>query len=174
MANIKLTELAKRFGDKTPVTSNNLSGLQEKIEVTYRDLHLDFVNVSTSGLYKDDTISSSINIKDIQLDTNEAAIINSVRNWLRTTKYSRLLNPDISVDLRQYLFEPVDEYTAYFIGMDIMKFLPYYEPRIKVENCSINVDQDNGVFDIQIIIGIPEISDTKQYTIREILGETLT
>lgn len=169
MANIKLKSLAKQFEDKTPVTVSNLPDLAEKVTTKYSDLHLDLVNVQTSGLYKDNPISSNINISDIQRDTNLDAILNSVRNWMRTTKYSRLLNPDISIDLRQYLFEAVNEYTAYFIGMEIMKYLPYYEPRINIAECNISVDVDNGLFEIILHITIPSINN-KSVTLKEILG----
>lgn len=179
MANIKLTELAKQFEDKTPTAVNKLPDLAEKMATKYSDVHLDLIVINDNNegdrtlngayLYKDDSINSDVNIKDIKSDTNVDAIINSVRNWLKTTKYSRLLDPDISIDLRQYLFEAVDEYTAYFIGMDIIKYLPFYEPRVEVESCEIKVDVDNGLFEINLQLVIPELNN-KPITFTEILG----
>lgn len=164
MANIKLTELAKQFEDKTPTTVSNLTNIAEKLETKYSDLHLDLVDVQTSGLYKDNPISSSVNINDIRKDINEQAILNSVKNWLRTSKYSRLLNPEIDLNLRSYLFESLDEYTAYFIGMEIMKFLPYFEPRVTIEQCKISVDYDNSAFIVSLHLLIPELSKTISVT----------
>lgn len=169
MANIKLTGIAKQFEDKTPTTAVNLTNFTEKLKTKYSDLHLDLLDVQSSGLYKDNPISSGININDIQKDINEQAITNSVKNWLRTSKYSRLLNPEIDLNLRSYLFESLDTYTAYFIGMEIMKFLPYFEPRITIEQCEITIDYNNSAFIVSLQLNIPELSKTISVT--EVLGE---
>lgn len=169
MANIKLNNLAKQFGDKTPTGISDLSNFQNKIKTEYADLKLDITNINTGGIFTDNNINSDIAFIDIELSKNEAAIINSVKNWFKTTRYSRLLNPGLHMALDKYLFEGVNEYNAYFLAMEILGTLPIYEPRINIELCEVIADYNNDAFEIALTISIPSLNN-KLINLTEILS----
>lgn len=153
----------------------DLTDKNESLNIIYRDLKLDLTNLNddnySTGIYKDNPINSYTSIRDIEASKNEEAILNSVKNWFNTSTYSRLLNPDLHMDLRDYLFELCDEYTAYFIGLDITKSLPYYEPRIQIKKCNITVNRDEGSFYIELQLVIPSL-DNKEINLRQLLDST--
>lgn len=168
MANIKLKNLSKQFSDNSYSSVNDLSNLDISTKTLYKDLKLDIEDV---GQYNVNAINSEISVKDIDASINEAAILNSLKNWLVTAKYSRLLNPELSLDLRQYLFEGANEYTAYFLGLDIMRTLPFYEPRVKIVDCTIEVNDLEGYFIINLTLTIPSLNN-KQINLKELLDSS--
>lgn len=168
MSNIKLTNLAKNFEDKTPKQPKDLSDYERSVAILYKDIKFDLTNINETGIFTDNSINSNISSKDIEVSINEEAIINSLKNWFRTTQYSRLLNPELRLDLKEYLFEGVDSYSAYFLGLDLMEKLPYYESRIKVEDCTIEVDTENDRFIIELLISVPSLNN-KIINLKEVL-----
>lgn len=48
--------------------------------------------------------------------------------------------------MRKYLFEPITQYKAWFIGYDIHTLLPAYEPRIKVNHVKVIADAENNCY----------------------------
>lgn len=168
MANIKFNNLTKILNSNNLKQSLNEKAIDQHL---YRDLKLDITDINTNGVITNNPIESDISAKDIEISYDEEAVLNSVRNWFQTTKCSRLLNPELALDLRRYLFEGANEYTAYFLGMDIMKILPFYEPRVKVDNCKIGVNEDEGFFIIDLALSIPSLNN-KQINLKELLDSS--
>lgn len=171
MANIKLNSLEKYFNDNTPKSPEDLSKIDTEVKYLYKDLKLDITDINETGVFKNKAINSNISVKDIEASFDEQAVLNSVKNWLLTDKMSRLLNPELALDLRHYIFEGANEYTAYFLGMDIMRTLPFYEPRIVVDTCKISVNEDEGYFIIDLSMKIPSLNN-KQINLKELLDST--
>lgn len=155
MANINLNNLFNsRFTLTSKVDSDINLNKQLAEDVLYSDVKLD---LKTENLNNDPLNSQATN-KDLVAINNEEAILTSLRNIISTTYCSRLLNPDINFDLRSYLFENLNEHTAYFIGYDIFSYLPIYEPRIKLNNVRISVNIDASCYIINLEIYIPSIN----------------
>lgn len=154
MANINLNNL---FNSRFTLTSkvDTEINLNKPIseDILYSDVKVDFKTEKINN----DLLNSQIVSKDLAVIVNEEAIITSLRNILSTTYCSRLLNPDINFDLRSYLFESINEYTAYFIGYDIFSFLPIYEPRIRVNNIKVSANIASSCYIIDLEIYIPSI-----------------
>jgi len=55
---------------------------------------------------------------DVAKKTGDAAIIQSLKNLLSTGKYERLFQPDIYSNLKQHLFQPLDNITASLIATE--------------------------------------------------------
>ena len=87
---------------------------------------------------------------DLEKIVNEEAILNSLRNILSTKLYSRLLNPEINFDLRSYLFENITEHKAFFIGYDILSYIPAYEPRVSIKNISVTAYPSDAAYVINL------------------------
>lgn len=171
MANLRLTALEKNFGDTTPKTPSALSKATDEASIIYSDIKFDITNIATSGIYRNNPINSLVNNRDISKLTNEEAVVNSVKNWFKTKRYSHLLNPEMELDLNRYLFEPLDYYTAYFLALDITTILPIYEPRINIDLCKVTLDYDRDAFIVSIAISIPAL-DNKKVNISELIDHS--
>ena len=80
-----------------------------------------------------------------------------------TAPGQKILNPTFGIDLRRFLFEPVDDYTSEIIEDDISRRLPRLEPRITVTNVSVIADPDAQEYQIFLQINIPSL-DCLLYT----------
>jgi len=127
--------------------SINFNGLQ-KVQITnnnflYTDLHLDIANPV---------------VRDLETDNDEAAIRNSLFNLFNTIPGQNLLNPTYGLNLMQYLFQPVSPTTARQIGETILKNISDYEPRVKVDNISIEANPDQQMYTITLSIIILQLN----------------
>ncbi|MBQ7820524.1 MAG: hypothetical protein IJ341_12620 [Bacteroidales bacterium] len=154
MANIDLNKLfTKQHITTSPVDSE--IGLNRAInnEVLFSDVKFD-LEVSQ---FLEKALNSKKSDNDIQQIINEESILNSLRNILSTTFCSRLLNPEINFDLRDYLFETITEAKAYFIGYKISTYLPIYEPRVEIKNIHVTAYYNQDAYTIELQLYIPSI-----------------
>lgn len=102
--------------------------------------------------------------KDISILFNDQALRESITNILATEPGERVMNPEFGCRLSKYVFEPIDDITAYNIKAEIKFALEKFEPRI--DNLFINVNplEDLNTFDIDIIFNL-KINNNKQQTI---------
>jgi len=86
------------------------------------------------------------------------AVKNSVKTAFLTAPGQKILNPTYGVDLRQYVFEPVDEFTADIIKDDISVKLPQMEPRTTLVNVEVIGDEDAQTYYIFMQIDVPSLN----------------
>jgi hypothetical protein len=102
-------------------------------QVTYKDL--------------DFTFKQNPNTNDVGIKKNNAAVIQSCLNILRTNHGERPFQYEFGANLRAYLFENMNNITAANMGTSVNTALANYEPRIKVLNTNIQTrPEDNEVF----------------------------
>ena len=102
-------------------------------EETYKDL--------------DFTFKQNPNTNDVGIKKNNAAVIQSCLNILRTNNGERPFNYNFGANLRSYLFENITRITAASMATSINTALKNYEPRIEVLNTNIQARPDsNEVF----------------------------
>ena len=102
-------------------------------EETYKDL--------------DFTFKQNPNTNDVGIKKNNAAVIQSCLNILRTNNGERPFNYYFGANLRAYMFENMSQITAANIATSINTALKNYEPRIEVLNTNIQARaDDNEVF----------------------------
>ncbi len=118
---------------------------------TYSDLHLDFEEqvIPPKGL------GSPTTGKDIKLDYDVAAIVNSLRNLFTTNPGERFLIPEFGLNMLQYIFSPVSKEYGEIIGQDIVNQINKWEPRVQVQNVDIVALPDVNEYDISIAIFLP-------------------
>jgi len=87
---------------------------------------------------------------DLVTVKNNAAISQSIKNILLTTRGERPFQPQLGSGIQKMLFEPLDYGSAAMIKAEIVSTLESFEPRIAIRQiaCFIN-DADNG-FDIEL------------------------
>lgn len=123
----------------------------------WADLHLDITQkqIQHPGL-TDPTIG-----KDIVLDYDLAAILNSLNNLFNTLPGQRILLPEFGLNLLQYLFNPVSEENGEVIGNNILNSIIKWEPRVTVQKILVNAIPDENEYDIGLALYVPTF---KTYT----------
>jgi phage baseplate assembly protein W len=99
-------------------------------QTTYKDL--------------DFTFKQNPNTNDVGIKKDNASIIQSVLNILRTNHGERPFNWNFGANLRAYLFENMSNITAANMSTSINTALKNWEPRIEVLNTNIQAKADDN------------------------------
>jgi phage baseplate assembly protein W len=119
----------------------------------YKDLALDL----SQQVSFNNQLNRKEYLKDVQALFDVEAVKNSIANALLTSPGEKILNPTYGIDLRQFLFEPIDDFTANIIRDDIEDNLPEMEPRISLKNVEVMGDEDANTYWIYLEIDIPSL-----------------
>ncbi len=101
--------------------------------------------------------------RDVSKKIGDAAIIQSLKNLLSTGRYERLFQPDIYSDLKQQLFQPLDNITASAIGNEVENVIRKFEPRVDLTQVNVTPDYDNNGFSCSITFFI--VNQTNPITV---------
>ena len=96
---------------------------------------------------------------DVSKKVGDAAIIQSLRNLLQTGKYERLMQPDLYSNLKQHLFQPLDNITANAIGNEVRAVITKHEPRVDLTEVNVTPDYDNNGYSCSITFFIVNQTD---------------
>ena len=99
-------------------------------QVTYKDL--------------DFTFKQNPNTNDVGIKKDNASVIQSVLNILRTNHGERPFNYTFGANLRSYLFENMTQITAASMSTSIETALKNWEPRLEVLNTNIQAKADEN------------------------------
>ena len=105
--------------------------------------------IARQETYKDLDFSfkQNPNTNDVGIKKNNAAVIQSCLNILRTNHGERPFDYNFGANLRAYLFENMTNTTAANMATSIEVALANYEPRIEVLNVNIRAQaSENDVF----------------------------
>jgi phage baseplate assembly protein W len=102
----------------------------------FRDIDMNFLPHPVTG--------------DVAKKIGDAAIIQSLKNLLSTGKYERLMQPDIYSNLKQHLFQPLDNITASAIGNEVRSVINKYEPRVSLVEVNVTPDYDGNGYEASI------------------------
>ena len=102
-------------------------------QATYQDLDFSF--------------KQNPNTNDVGIKKNNAAVIQSCLNILRTNHGERPFDYNFGANLRAYLFENMTNITAANMATNVQVALKNYEPRIEVLNVNVKAQAaENDVF----------------------------
>tara|TARA_R110002051_G_scaffold184845_1_gene254072 strand:+ start:5 stop:493 length:489 start_codon:yes stop_codon:yes gene_type:complete len=144
MALIKISDVSVDKRDNTALEGGYL----------YKDLFLDL----EPEVYYNKQLNKNVILKDVQGSYDLQAIKNSIINIFLTSPGQKILNPEFGLDLRRYLFEPVNSSTAYEIKYDINTKLPEQEPRIRLLNVDVDAIIDAQEYYVAMQIDIPSLN----------------
>ena len=105
--------------------------------------------IARQATYKDVDFSfkQNPNTNDVGIKKDNAAVIQSCLNILRTNHGERPFDYNFGANLRAYLFENMTNTTAANMATNIQIALKNYEPRIEVLNVNIQATaSENDVF----------------------------
>ena len=133
---------------------------EQELKVVYRDLHLD---LQENALPDVGSLYTKVTQTDLRVDTDEGAILNSIRNIFTTTPGEKVLNPTFGINLAQWLFEPVNELTSREIGEAIVTGIERFEPRVVVNNVTVVSDRDKNQYHIKLALLMPQLNISNNY-----------
>jgi phage baseplate assembly protein W len=122
----------------------------------YKDVEFDLVPRKSFNFQ----LNKTEYLKDVQPLYDLESVKNSLRTAFLTAPGEKILNPTYGVDLRQFLFEPVDDFTSDIIEDLIKDRLPLSEPRILVRDVKVVGDEDEQSYKISMIIDVPSLDIT--------------
>jgi len=136
------------------VNIGEVRNTQADNKTRYKDVFLDLEEKSNSGrsFYNKDTKV------DIKSSDDEAAIVNSIRNIFSTSPGERILEPTFGLNLKQWLFEPLDEFTAQEIGETIVSGIKRFEPRVEIKNVNVNINYEQHEYALQLVMSVPALN----------------
>lgn len=138
------------------VTVDDLSP-RTTIESTYvfKDVEMD---LKFSQLFGNSPTNKGLNSTDINDLRDIRAIVQSVKNIMRTVPGDKLLNPYLGLDLTKYIFDPITEQTADLIARAVLKGLGEQEPRVKINHLTVIGDIDQHQYNVQFILEFPAVN----------------
>lgn len=106
MSNINLNKVFRRSGTKTSsISSDTTLRRNQSDQCVYSDAKFDLELDEITEF----SFNATENGHDLQRLVDIRSVVNSLYNILRTSKGTRLLDPQIDTDIRGLLFEPVSE-----------------------------------------------------------------
>ena len=92
--------------------------------------------------------------------TTEDAIKSNIRLLLLTQRGERVMQPNLGVNLRRFLFEPITENTAVEIENDIVSTFAFWLPFVQIRDIQIDLsNQDANTIGIKLIFKVRNGSD---------------
>jgi len=96
--------------------------------------------------------------------TTIEAVKNNIRNLVRTNKGERLMQPQLGLNLRNYLFEQFTDELVLSIQNDIVDVFKLWMPFIEIRDIQINMDENDSIgknkMNINIVFNITRDPDT--------------
>ena len=96
--------------------------------------------------------------------TTIEAVKNNIRNLVRTNKGERLMQPQLGLNLRNYLFEQFTDELVLSIQNDIVDVFKLWLPFVEIRDIQINMDENDSIgknkMNINIVFNITRDPDT--------------
>lgn len=108
--------------------------------------------IKTSRSFKDLSLTFKVNPlrKDLVILKDDNAIKRALLNLFSYRKGEKFFEPRFGSGIPDLLFEPFDYVTAGAIKDQIIDLVTAYEPRIKVIDVIVNLNDDENLYEVQI------------------------
>jgi phage baseplate assembly protein W len=87
---------------------------------------------------------------DLIVKKDAEAIKQAIINLLSTVKGERFFNFSLGSELRNLLFEPLDDATASSIQREVITVIQNYEPRVRLLEITVDSNYEYNGFDVGI------------------------
>ena len=119
----------------TPSTARRGSAFPNS-KLTYKDISADFdANAITGDI---DPVKDAISVK------------RGITNILLTSMFERLMQPELGSNLKDVLFEPIDEITTARIEREVRSAIDAWEKRAEVLNVFVDPDEDYNRYKVSV------------------------
>ncbi len=99
--------------------------------------------------------------KDVEMKSGKEDIDNSLHILLSTTIGERVMQPEYGCNLKDFLFEPLNTTMQSYIRKLVDDAILYFEPRIKLDNLKLEVD--DGKMEITVEYTIKASNSRSNY-----------
>ena len=119
----------------TPSTARRGSAFPNS-KLTYKDISADFdANAITGDI---DPVKDAISVK------------RGITNILLTSMFERLFQPELGSNLKDILFEPIDEITTARIEREVRSAIDAWEKRAEVLNVFVDPDEEYNRYKVSV------------------------
>ena len=119
----------------TPSTARRGSAFPNS-KLTYKDISADFdANAITGDI---DPVKDAISVK------------RGITNILLTSMFERLFQPELGSNLKDVLFEPIDEITTARIEREVRSAIDAWEKRAEVLHVFVDTDEEYNRYKISV------------------------
>ena len=119
----------------TPSTARRGSAFPNS-KLTYKDISADFdANAITGDI---DPVKDAISVK------------RGITNVLLTSMFESLMQPELGSNLKDVLFEPIDEITTARIEREVRSAIDAWEKRAEVINVFVDPDEDYNRYKVSV------------------------
>ena len=111
----------------------------------FRDIDLDFSRNAVTN--------------DVNVVEDVVAVKRALRNLIQTNFYERPFQPELGCGIRELLFEPYSPLTAVFLKRKISEVITNHEPRVRLEDISLDDDPDRNRLKVDLyfyVVGVNE------------------
>ena len=116
-------------------------------DYTYKDVSMD--------------VAQTLDARDIETSLDIDAIQNGIGNLFMFARGERIILPEFGFNLYKYLYEPINDFTARNLGMELVQTLNRWEPRITVTNLNIEPDAENNTYYITLSYTVPSLTSDR-------------
>jgi hypothetical protein len=114
--------------------------------IVYSDFNVNFdVNPVTGDLLKVTGINS---------------VTQSLMNLVQINYYEKPFHPEIGSNIRNLLFEQMDQITSNALSKEIQILIENFEPRVSINNVIVQTDYDNNGYNIEIDFNILSVNNS--------------
>ena len=86
--------------------------------------------------------------------TTIEAVKNNIKNLLQTNKGERIMQPDLGINLRSYMFEQVTDEVINDIQNDILETFKKWLPFVEIQNIQVGVDDEDDISRNKLLINV--------------------
>jgi phage baseplate assembly protein W len=109
---------------------------------------------TTTGISKYRDLDLNFNIhpvrKDINILSDERAVINSLKNLILLNYYEKPFHPEIGSNVRRLLFDNMDSISAAVLEKEIKQVIINFEPRVTVNQLTVIPNYDQNKFSVNM------------------------
>ena len=77
--------------------------------------------------------------------TTIEAVKNNIKNLLQTNKGERLMQPELGINLRNYMFEQITEETIINIQTDIIETFKIWLPFVEIQDIQVSANETDAI-----------------------------
>ena len=103
--------------------------------------------------------------RDLARLTDEIAVKQALKNLLSTRKTSRFFDANLGANIKQYLFEPLDDITATALKNEIEQTINNYEPRVNLTKLNVIPNQEDDCYYVDLYYFLLNKSDPQTLSI---------
>jgi phage baseplate assembly protein W len=117
---------------------------------------------TTAIVYSDFNVNFDVNpvTGDLLKVTGINSVTQSLMNLVQINYYEKPFHPEIGSNIRNLLFEQMDQIASNALSKEIQILIENFEPRVSINNVIVQADYDNNGYNIEIDFNILSVNNS--------------